>query len=314
MTITLRQLSYLVALAEEKSFSRAADRVRVSQPALSMQMRDLEATLGVTLVDRLPREVRLTPAGRDVLQRALRVIAEVGQIEAIGRKPGQSGRVNIGVIPTVAPYLLPPVLARMRAADIMRELRVREARTETLIDEMDRGSLDAIVIAAPVTRADLQVEPLFVDRFVLAGNASRMARLGPVHALRPVALDPDQLLLLDEGHCLADQALEVCGLTRRQTRIDLGASSLSTLVGLAAAGFGFTFLPEIAICTETAAAPAMVLMRFADPQPTRRIVLVRRATSSPAPWFTDLAAHMRDAGTALITSATSLPAAENREV
>jgi LysR family hydrogen peroxide-inducible transcriptional activator len=303
MPITLRQLNYFAALAEEQSFSRAADRVHVTQPALSMQIRDLEAALGTTLVERLPREARLTPAGRDLLARADRVLAEVAEIERLGARRGLAGRLQIGVIPTVAPYLLPAVLARLRAEAIARDLRVREARTERLLEELDAGSLDAIVIATPVNRDDLVALPLFRDRFLLAGSALRIAGLGAAEALRPVALDPDQLLLLDEGHCLADQALEVCGLTRRQTRIDLGASSLSTLVGLVAEGFGLTFLPEIALAPEGKAAPGMRVLRFAAPEPEREIALVRRARTDGAGWFADLAGHLQAAGKGLLADA-----------
>ncbi len=303
MSVTLRQLTYFAALAEEQSFSRAADRVHVTQPALSMQIRDLEATLGTRLIERLPREARLTPAGRDLLVRAGRVLAEVAEIERLGVRRGLAGRLQIGVIPTLAPYLLPPVLARLRAAGISRDLRVREARTERLLEELDAGTLDAIVIATPVSRDDLVALPLFRDRFLLAGSAARIAGLRGTESLRPVTLDPDQLLLLDEGHCLADQALEVCGLTRRQTRIDLGASSLSTLVGLVAEGFGLTFLPEIALAHEGKAAPEMQLLRFAIPEPEREIALVRRARTDWAGWFADLAGHLQEAGEGLLAAA-----------
>ena len=306
MPVTLRHLAYFTALAAEKSFARAAERVHVSQPALSMQIRDLEAALGVVLVERNPRDLRLTPAGREVLLRAARVLAEVRDLEALGRSAGQVGRVQIGVIPTVAPYLLPPVLTRLRAADISRDLRVREAQTGTLLDDLYNGTLDAVVMATPIARDDLVVRPLFTDRFVLAGSKAGLARLPNPDALRPVALDPDQLLLLDEGHCLADQALEVCGLTRRQTRIDLGASSLSTLVGLVAEGFGLTFLPEIALATETAAAPRMAVQRFATPEPSRVIALVRRASSPGAQWFDEMANVLTAASHDLLAAARRL--------
>jgi LysR family transcriptional regulator, hydrogen peroxide-inducible genes activator len=303
MPLTLRQLTYFAALAEERNFARAADRVHVTQPALSMQIKDLEAVLGVQLIERLPREARLTAAGRDVLTRSQRILAEVRELEMLGRARGLVGRVRIGVIPTVAPYLLPPMLARLRGRDITRDLRVREARTERLLEELEAGSLDAVVIATPTGRDDLVSRHLFTDRFVLAASAARMATLGVTEALRPVALDPDQLLLLDEGHCLADQALEVCGLTRRQTRIDLGASSLSTLVGLVSEGFGLTFLPEVALRHEHAAAPGMALRRFANPEPAREIALVRRVATPAEGWFDDLAEMLAAAGTALVTEA-----------
>jgi LysR family transcriptional regulator, hydrogen peroxide-inducible genes activator len=306
MSVTLRQLSYFAALAEERNFARAADRVHVTQPALSMQIKDLEAILGVTLIERLPREARLTAAGRDVLARSQRILAEVREMELLGRERGLVGRVQIGVIPTVAPYLLPPMLARLRGHDITRDLRVREARTERLLDDLGGGTLDAVVIATPTGRDDLVARRLFADRFLLAASPGRMAAVGMAEGLRPVALDPDHLLLLDEGHCLADQALEVCGLTRRQTRIDLGASSLSTLVGLVAEGFGLTFLPEIALRHECAAAPGMVLRRFGAPEPAREIALVRRAATPAEGWFDELAEMLAAAGKGLVAEARAM--------
>ncbi len=312
MALSLRQLSYFVALAEEANFGRAADRVHISQPALSMQIRELEAALAVALVERRPRAVRLTRAGREVLGRARRILAEVAELEAAARRQTLSGRLNIGVIPTVAPYLLPVALTRLRAADISRDLRVREAQTATLLAALDGGTLDAVVVAAPGARAGLVARPLFEDRFLLAGSPGRLAALAEgAEALRPPALDPEQLLLLDEGHCLADQALEVCALDRRQTRVDLGASSLSTLCGLVAEGFGLTFLPEIALRSERAAAPAMRLARFAAPEPSRTIALLRRASSDDDGWFTELALVLAGAGEELVAHArrTTPPAA-----
>ena len=303
MALTLRQLRYFEALAEEHNFARAAERVHISQPALSMQMRELEAALGVQLIERLPREARLTPAGRDVLARGAKILRDVRELEALGRAAALEGRLQLGIIPTIAPYLLPGVLARLRATDITRDLRLREARTEQLIDELEAGALDAVVLATSSGRAGLVEVPLFEDQFVLAGSAARLRALGQAEGLRPRSLDPDQLLLLDEGHCLADQALEVCGLTRRVQRIDLGASSLSTLVGLVAEGFGLTLLPEIALAQEAKAAPKMALMRFADPAPARQVVLVGRTATPGEGWFSDLARILAEAGQGLVTAA-----------
>ena len=304
MPITLRQLSYFVALAEERSFARAAERVHVTQPALSMQIREMEANLGTPLVERLPRDLRLTPAGREVLGRARRILAEVQELDGVARQGGLSGRLNIGVIPTVAPYLLPEALPALRARDITRDLRLREATTDVLLAALERGQLDAVVMAMPQAMAGVTVDRLFEDRFLLAGRPSRLTALRDgAEALRPVALDPDQLLLLDEGHCLADQALEVCGLDRRQARLDLGASSLSTLCGLVGQGLGLTFLPEIALRQELASSPEMAVVRFATPEPARQIVLARRASSPAAAWFGDLASVFRAAGDGLIAYA-----------
>jgi LysR family hydrogen peroxide-inducible transcriptional activator len=172
-------------------------------------------------------------------------------------------------------------------------------------------------MAEPPDGAGLASAFLFEDRFLLAGSQARIASLGRgPEVLRPRALDPGQLLLLDEGHCLADQALEVCGLNRRQTRVDLGASSLATLAGLVAEGFGLTFLPEIALRTEAASSPTMGVTRFAAPEPFRRVALVRRASSADENWFSELAQVLADAGHDLLAHARAaiLPSTPNRDL
>jgi LysR family hydrogen peroxide-inducible transcriptional activator len=306
MSVTLRQLSYFLALAEARSFGGAAEKVHISQPALSMQIKELEAALNVTLVERLPRGLHLTREGRELETRARRILSEISELEAAARRKALSGRLNLGVIPTVAPYLLPRALPNLRADDLTRDLRIREARTDDLMADLNSGRLDAIVVADLPYGSDLSATPLFEDRFLLAGSARRIsAASAGMEALRPATLDPDQLLLLDEGHCLADQALEVCGLDRKRLRLDLGAASLSTLCGLVGQGVGLTFLPEIAVATESAAVPGIALRRFSDPEPSRRIVLVRRVTSDGEGWFTRLAEILAAAGAALVNAARS---------
>ena len=305
MKITLRQLAYFRALAQARNFGRAAEIVNVSQPALSMQIRELEAALGVDLVERLPRDVRLTPAGREVLARAQRILLDAAELESQARRQGLTGALTLGMIPTIAPYLLPGALARLRAGDITRDLRLREALTADLTLGLREGRLDAVVLADPLPSPDLVIVPLFSDRFVLAGSQGRITAQTSAR-LRPQALNPDHLLLLDEGHCLADQALEVCALDRSQTRLDLGASSLSTLCGLVAQGFGLTLLPEIALRAEMQGNPALMLRRFDAPQPARQVALVRRASSDGGAWFDDIAQHLRAAGAELLAAAQQL--------
>ena len=304
MPVTLRQLSYFLALADARSFGGAAALVHVTQPALSMQIRDLEETLGVTLVERLPRGLHLTRDGRELEPRARRIMAELAELEAAARRKTLQGRLNLGLIPTVAPYLLPRALPALRACDSIRDLRIREARTQDLMADLHSGRLDAVVVAEAVHSPDLVSTLLFEDRFLLAGNAEGIALAAKgIEGLRPSRLDPDHLLLLDEGHCLADQALEVCGLDRGRLRLDLGAASLSTLCGLVGQGIGLTFLPEMAVATETAAVPDMRLMRFAAPEPLRWIVLVRRRTSDGEGWFANLAGILAESGRSLIAAA-----------
>ena len=203
MKFTLRQLAYFQALATARTFGAAAERMHVTQPALSMQIRELEAAMGGALVERLPREVRLTPRGRVVLEQASRILGEARELDAFARRGLGEEQINLGVIPTAAPYLLPGVLDRV-AAGGLPALRVREAQTELLVAALVQGQLDAVLIARPARDPRMVAEDLFEDRFLLAAHARRLARLGVVlPALHPEDLDPEQLLLLDEGHCLA---------------------------------------------------------------------------------------------------------------
>lgn len=306
MPITLKQLSYFVALAEEQSFGRAASRVLISQPALSVQIRELETTLGTRLVERLPRELRLTRAGRDVLQRARAILAQIGDLEQATRlQDGLAGRLTLGLIPTAAPYLLPSILTAIRAHDLTLDIRIREGRTQPLLEALAHARIDAAVVALPIEERGFGVVPLFEDRFVLAGSASRIAALArTTDRPKPSQIAADQLLLLEEGHCLADQALEACQLTQRGP-IDLVASSLATLCGLVSQGLGLTLLPETAITAETAAAPDLVIRRFSAPEPARQIALVHRAGAGTA-WIDDLALILREAGGSVLARARHL--------
>ncbi|WP_137700539.1 LysR substrate-binding domain-containing protein [Marimonas lutisalis] len=305
MDITLRQLTYFIALAETRHFGRAAERCHVTQPALSVQIRELEDRLGAQLIAREGRQPALTPAGQEVLASARRVMGELDRMQdAVRWQGGLSGRLKLGVIPTVAPYLLPVALPMLRARDLSLDLRVREAQTDQILSDLGDGHVDAAVLALPTGVPGLVETPLFEDRFTLAGSAAQIEELSArTEALRPTELNPDRLLLLDEGHCLADQALEVCGLRRSATRVDLGASSLATLSGLVAEGFGLTLLPELALESEMAATPALRVIRFPAPEPARMVGLVRRDLSGNDGWFIELAAILREAGRAVLDTA-----------
>ncbi len=302
MNITLKQLTYFIALTDARNFGRAAAKVNVTQPALSVQIRALEDRLGAVLVERQPRDVVLTPTGHDVLRHAKRVMAQMNDLTDSARlRDGLSGRLTLGVIPTIAPYLLPVALPMLRAKNLTLDLRVRESRTERLIEELNNGTLDAAVIALPSDIPTLVEQVLFTDRFLLAGSRDQISTLAAApDALRPTTLDPDRLLLLEEGHCLSDQALEVCAMQRAETRVDLSASSLATLCRLVAEGFGLTFLPEIALASECKAVPDMATLRFSEPQPSRIIGLVRRKSSMGGGWFEELAYTLTKAGKSLL--------------
>lgn len=304
MPVTLKQLRYLVALDEAGSVSGAAEAVHVTQPAMSQQIKELERQLGARLFDRLPRGVRTTRAGREAAARARAILADMAELErAVRWRDGLAGSVRLGIIPTLAPYLLPGALTRLRARDLTLDIRVREAQTADLLAELHDGRLDVAVAALPLRETGLATVPLFEDRFLLAGSDARLEAFGAV--TRPEAMPEGQLLLLDDGHCLADQALAVCHLPARP-KMDLGASSLATLAGLVGEGFGLTLLPETAVAVESASQAGLRLKRFAAPEPSRQIALVRRARDGDASWMLPLAELFRAAGRDLVDRAVAL--------
>jgi LysR family hydrogen peroxide-inducible transcriptional activator len=290
MAVSLRQLRYFQALARARHFGRAAEQVAVTQPALSAQIRQMEEMLGGTVVDRSLPGLPLTPLGRAVLPHAEAVLAEVRALEEAARDASGGGiELTIGIIPTVAPYLAPHLLPLIRAAG--GNVTIREAVTDTLVSELRDGTIDAAVMAFPVPLDAAQAEPLFEDRFLLALPRTELAPdLAPVD--RPEQVPPDRLLLLDEGHCLADQAVGACGLRRDGRSRRLGAASLVTLAHLVASGQGVTLLPEIAAATD---GRGMRLSRFAAPEPGRTIGLVRAGQGRLPGWFAALADHVREA-------------------
>jgi LysR family transcriptional regulator, hydrogen peroxide-inducible genes activator len=304
MSFSLRQLGYFKALTEHRNFGRAAQACHISQPALSVQIRALETAMGAALVERRARDVVLTPLGRQVLGLAADVLAAADRLERVARDRNSGRRsLNLGLIPTLAPYLLPGVLGALRGGDLSLSIQVREARTKPLLEALRAGELDAAVLALPSGGEAVSELALFRDRFLLAGSKARLDRLGAGSvAIRPTDLESSQLMLLEDGHCLSDQALDACGKDRSGSGINMGASSLGTLSRLVAAGFGLTLMPELATRAEMAAAPGMALCRFPDPQPARMIGLVRRAGAPDEPWFEDLAELIRTVGSEIVSA------------
>ncbi|GAA6207390.1 hydrogen peroxide-inducible genes activator [Cognatishimia sp. WU-CL00825] len=308
MNLTIKQLSYFKALATHRNFGRAAAACFVSQPAMSVQIRELERTLNGRLVERHARDIVLTPFGRQTLDYANRILADVADLERAARwRSGLAGKLALGMIPTIAPYLLPSALAALRARDISLDVQVMEGKTDRLIGLLEAGNLDAAVMALPSGVEGLTDVPLFEDRFLLAGTPARVDALeAAVESLQPTALENHQLMLLEDGHCLTDQALDVCGRGRGHSQINMGASSLSTLSRLVEAGFGLTLMPELAAQVEQAATPGITLRRFAEPQPSRQIGLVRRAGSDDDGWFAELATLLTEVGQGLLQPKASV--------
>ncbi|WP_029355544.1 LysR substrate-binding domain-containing protein [Bosea sp. 117] len=276
--ISLRQLRYLEALERTRHFGRAAETCAITQPALSMQIRELEEHLGVALVERRRDGVRLTAAGEEVAARGKAILLAVGDIEAAAAAHGRvlEGRLRLGIIPSVAPFLLPRLLPALRRSHPKLELSLRESQTDLLIAELMAGELDVAMLSLPVEHADCASLPLFDDAFLLAVPAD--ARDLP-ETDRQELLNRDDLLLLEDGHCLRDQALKVCASLDPRRLRSYGATSLTTIVQLVANGQGVTLLPELFVEADGAADPRVRLLRFPDPAPKREVGLVWRRSA-----------------------------------
>ena len=309
MPVTLRQMRYFKAVVEHGSFSRAAESVHVSQPALSLQIREMEDTLGSSLLERESRGVILTPLGRVVHAQTLRVLDEALLLETMGKRFAEGPfRIAVGIVSTLAPYLLTGLLERLQSASSRVELDVMEAPGQELVASLLAGRLDAAILSLPLGLLELAERELFEDRFVLAGRAERLAAFGALgdtaRASDMAQSDIGPLLTLGEGHCLGDQVLGACSLWRPQD-VHRGATSLTTLSSLVATGAGLTLLPEAAVRSEQAAAPGLSFLRLASPEPSRRIGLVHRAVFQGQPWIDVLAEAAAGAGEALVREARS---------
>ncbi|RIA47683.1 LysR substrate-binding domain-containing protein [Dichotomicrobium thermohalophilum] len=274
--ISLKQLRYFDALARHNHFGRAAEACAISQPALSMQIKELEEELGAVLVERDARQVRLTKFGEEASERVrdiLRLVDELGDLARASRER-LVGRLRIGVIPTVAPYLLPRVIGNLTQSAPELDIHVRETVTPKLIEELTEGRLDTAIVALPVSEPSLAEVPLFTENFLLVRPGTDEATPVPDGE----TLRQERLLLLEEGHCFRDQALSFCNMQSARPREVLDASSLSTLVQMVSAGIGVTLIPEMAVGVETRSATVSVA-RFDNPQPSRTIGMVWRKTS-----------------------------------
>jgi LysR family hydrogen peroxide-inducible transcriptional activator len=275
--ITLRQLRYLTSLARHRHFGRAAEDCAVTQPALSMQIRELEREIGAELIERRPGDIALTETGQEVAARAEQILTATRDMVDFARhRDVLSGQLRLGIIPTLAPYILPRVLPRLQTAYPQLRLEVRETQTKSLLEELTRGALDAVMLALPAEGTDVETLPLFTDAFLLAVPANDVS--SPRARVSIDDVDQRRLILLEEGHCLRDQALAFCGTPRRDQPASLGATSLATVIQMVANGYGVTLMPQVAIDAE-AHDDRVRLLRFRDPEPGRSIGLAWRRTS-----------------------------------
>ncbi len=288
--ISLRQLRYFDALARHRHFGRAAEACAISQPALSMQIKELEEALGGVLLERSARQVALTKFGEELAQRVRDILRSVDELGDFARASQNrfAGRLRLGMIPTVAPYLLPRVIENLGRTHPELDIHVRETQTAKLIQELAEGRLDTAIVALPVSEPSLTEVPLFSEKFLLVRPGADAGTPVPsAEMLREM-----KLLLLEEGHCFRDQALSFCNMQSSPPREVLDASSLSTLVQMVGAGIGVTLIPEMAVAVETRSAPVSVA-RFKNPQPKRTIGMVWRKTSPLARQLTQISEAVR---------------------
>lgn len=292
--MNLRDLRYLVALADSGNFARAANTCHVSQPTLSMQIKKLEDQLGVQLFERTSKRAVPTAAAKEIIAQARVVLAEADQLRALARGAGDpfTGPLRLGVIPTLGPYLLPHLLPKIRAAHPQLRLYMREALTAELLAQLRASKLDACLVALPIDEHGLEHEPLFREPFMAALPAQHP--LAKKKKLRQADLIGEQILLLEEGHCLRDQTLAVCG-ARHGSDDDYPATSLETLRQMVAAGIGITLMPALATRTSAIGKRLLVFRPFADSTPNRLIALVWRRGYARAPVLHALASLTRTA-------------------
>ncbi len=302
--MNLRDLRYLVALADHRHFGRAAEACYVSQPTLSTQLKKLESELGVELIERTARQIMLTEIGQRVVDRARVILREEDAIHDLARltKDPASGSVRVGLFPTLGPYLLPHVVPKVRRTFPDLELLLVEEKTEEVLRDLRDGRLDAGVLALPVQDDRLHEEPLFEEEFVLALPADRSVATRDDGTVDVSVLDGEPVLLLEDGHCLRDQALSVCQLAGAHERSGFRATSLETLRQMVAAGVGMTLLPELAVQPPVAVSPDVHLLRFAGPVPSRQIAMFWRETSAYRDFLPQLAAVFRDLPAGLVRS------------
>lgn len=294
-SLTLKHLRYFDALARLGHFGRAAEACSISQPALSMQIKELEALLGSPLVERTARQIRLTTLGEEFLIRVRKVLSDVEELTDLVREPDGplKGRLRMGIIPTIAPYLLPEIIRRLSVTLPELELRPRESVTQSLLEDLIESRLDFVIAALPVSEPSLREFALFDEQFVLVRSADDANQ--PVPA--PDQLQEMKLLLLEEGHCFRDQALSFCDIKPSGPSLLMEGSSLATLVQMVDAGLGLTLIPEMAVPLETKGT-TVAISRFGQNKPKRTVGMVWRKTNPLEKQLMGLGASIRQIGQA----------------
>ena len=292
--MNLRALQYFVKLADLRHFSKAAIACFVSQPTLSTQIKKLEDELGVQLVERSPKNIMLTPVGLEIADRARLVLSDIDQIRAVARCSGNpaNGVLRLGLFPTLAPYLLPHIVPSLRRRYPNLRLQLAEEKTDDILRMLRQGELDAALLALPINHEGLETEVLFEEPFVLA-LPGQHPLTGQSH-ITMNDLDGQELLLLEEGHCLRDHALEVCSLAHAHERVDFHATSMETLRQMVAADVGITLMPMLSVKPPIAATSNVVIRHFENPAPSRVIALVWRGSSALSGFLREMTDCFKD--------------------
>jgi len=279
-TMNIRDLKYLIAVAETEHFGQAAARCHVSQPTLSMQIKKLEDELGVQFFERTNKSVMITPIGKALAAQARQILGEINTLKQIANnaKDPFSGEFRLGIIPTMGPYLLPKLLPIIKKHLPKIDIIVYENKSHIILNELRSGLLDAIILALPVNEDGLTAQELFEEPFLLA--LPKQHPLAKKTSIQLKDIENEELLLLEEGHCLRDQALEVCGMVGAKDRSGFKATSLETLRHLVASGAGMTLLPKMAIQKSNT---TIALKPFTKPIPIRKVGMVWRQNSARLP-------------------------------
>jgi LysR family hydrogen peroxide-inducible transcriptional activator len=279
-SVNLKDLKYLVALADTGHFGKAAERTFVSQPTLSAQLKKLEDYLGVKLVERRPKNVQLTDVGKEVVARARRMLSESDEIIALARHNTDpfAGKLKMALIPTIGPYLLPRVMTKLRKALPNLSLMLYEYQTEPLLKRLRDGDIDLGIMALPAEIDGIESRELYVEDFTVALPIDHP--LGAKSTIKTQDLKGQTLLLLEDGHCLRDQALEVCSRVDVREPEDFRATSLETLRQMVVAGLGITLLPELAVEAPSGSQRGLTVRRFSKPVPSRTVGAVWRKSTT----------------------------------
>jgi LysR family hydrogen peroxide-inducible transcriptional activator len=291
---TLKQLQYLVALRDHGHFGKAAESCFVTQSTLSAGLRELESLIGVTLVERTRRVVRFTPLGLRIAEKAQRILREAEELADMARAAGKplAGELRMGVIPTIAPFLLPRLLPKLREQWPDLKLYLREETSQAACDGLHRGQVDCVLLALPYGCGDVDAAPLFEDRLFVAFPPGGNGATGPI---TPAEIDEDRLLLLEDGHCLKDHALAACNRPELRAEAAMMGTSLHTLIQMVENGLGLTMVPEMALTAGLLDGTGVIARPLAAEHPSRRIALVWRKNSPREKEFRLLAEALKAA-------------------